>query len=116
LKPENLLITENNRIKVCDFGFSRSIARTEIEKKKLSFCGTEGYMAPELILCMENYTISVDVFSFGIILISLLILEIPTGDGPNDIPPFARAIPGFGLDSEQVEKSLNILVPHKGKT
>jgi LIM domain kinase 1 len=40
LKSDNLLLTENKRIKVCDFGFSRIEPRTSEEKKRLSFCGT----------------------------------------------------------------------------
>jgi serine/threonine protein kinase len=38
LKGENLLITENYRLKVCDFGFSRTIS--DDESKRLSYCGT----------------------------------------------------------------------------
>lgn len=40
LKGENLLITENQRIKVCDFGFARIAARNEEEMRRMSYCGT----------------------------------------------------------------------------
>ena len=36
LKGENLLITANNRIKVCDFGFARIAARNEEEMRRIS--------------------------------------------------------------------------------
>lgn len=36
LKGENLLITANDRIKVCDFGFARIAARNEDEMRRIS--------------------------------------------------------------------------------
>ena len=50
LKGENLLVTENHRLKICDFGFSRLAAKNDEEKKYMSYCGTDAYMAPEIIL------------------------------------------------------------------
>lgn len=102
LKLENLLLTENQRVKVCDFGFSRIVAQTESERRRLSFCGSDGYMAPELILCLDDYDTAVDVFSFGIVVLSLLVLQVPLGQGPSDKIPFRRVVPGFGLDEKVV--------------
>lgn len=42
LKGENLLLTELNRVKVCDFGFARIAARNEEEMRRMSYCGTDG--------------------------------------------------------------------------
>lgn len=42
LKCENLLLTELNRVKVCDFGFARIAARNEEEMRRMSYCGTDG--------------------------------------------------------------------------
>ncbi|KAK4053640.1 hypothetical protein OIO90_003879 [Microbotryomycetes sp. JL221] len=50
LKGENLLVTENERIKVCDFGFARIAAQNEEEMKRITFAGTDGYMSPEILL------------------------------------------------------------------
>ncbi|CDZ97076.1 kinase-like protein [Phaffia rhodozyma] len=44
LKGENLLITANKRIKMTDFGFARIVARNEDEMKRMSYCGTDGYI------------------------------------------------------------------------
>ncbi|KAI3653012.1 hypothetical protein MP228_002437 [Amoeboaphelidium protococcarum] len=122
LKLENLLLTENRRVKVCDFGFSRIIdefasagsgqsklavpANNNRRDRKLSFCGTDGYMAPEIILCMDNYDMSVDVFSFGIIVIALLILKVPATEVAETQEIFQRVVPGFGINMELVEKDL----------
>lgn len=42
LKGENLLVTENERLKICDFGFARIAARNEEEMRRMSYCGTDG--------------------------------------------------------------------------
>lgn len=79
LKSENLLLTANKRIKVCDFGLSRETPRNVEERRRLSFCGTDAYMAPEIVLGMPFDT-SVDIFSFGIILLELIFGVV--GDAP----------------------------------
>lgn len=106
LKLENLLLTENNRIKVCDFGFSRVVAKNESERRRLSFCGTDGYMAPEIILCMDDYDTSVDIFSFGILFLCLMVLKSPRNDNRPEDPPFTRIIPGFGLDAASIDEAI----------
>ncbi|RKP08957.1 kinase-like domain-containing protein, partial [Thamnocephalis sphaerospora] len=95
IKGENLLVTENGRIKVCDFGFSRIAAQDEDEMKRISYCGTDGYMAPEIMLGMEFDT-AVDVFSFGVVLCEL-VCRCTTDAGV-----FTRAVPGFGIDADTV--------------
>lgn len=64
LKGENLLITENDRVKVCDFGFARIAARNEEEMKRMSYCGTDGYMSPSILLG-EDFGLETDIFSLG---------------------------------------------------
>eukprot|EP01097_Dermamoeba_algensis_P003207 TRINITY_DN2285_c0_g1_i3.p1 TRINITY_DN2285_c0_g1~~TRINITY_DN2285_c0_g1_i3.p1 ORF type:complete len:147 (+),score=28.89 TRINITY_DN2285_c0_g1_i3:125-565(+) len=64
LKSLNLLLDSNGMIKVADFG----LARVRIDSGNMTTkVGTPLYMAPELIRG-EQYTESVDVYSFGIIL------------------------------------------------
>ncbi|KAJ3052938.1 hypothetical protein HK097_005386 [Rhizophlyctis rosea] len=67
MKADNLLLTENLRIKICDFGFSREQVGTPTELKKLSFCGTDAYMAPEIMFALP-FDERADIFSFGVIL------------------------------------------------
>ncbi|KAI9143667.1 kinase-like domain-containing protein [Paraphysoderma sedebokerense] len=97
LKGENLLITENKRIKVCDFGLSRLIPFNEEEKKRLSFCGTDAYMAPEIILCIP-FDHRIDIFSYGIILCELITRRLANG-----ITTIKRVVPGFGIDSLELK-------------
>jgi serine/threonine protein kinase len=124
LKCENLLVTENFRIKVCDFGFSRpnpkkalmiaSAGKDEQEReeeeedaKRLSFCGTDSHMAPEIILGYDFFDAKVDIFSYGVILCELGARR----NASSNIPPgsqeegyLKRQIPGFGVSEEEVRR------------
>jgi len=75
LKPENLLLENRSdtNIKVTDFGFSRIIDDLHTTDKKLltTFCGSPGYVAPEIINS-EGYNKKVDMWSSGVILYVLL--------------------------------------------
>ena len=64
LKPQNILITKDKILKICDFGFAR-----EFNSNKMSstFCGSPLYMAPEII-DKNEYNIKSDIWSVGIIL------------------------------------------------
>ena len=79
LKPENLLITANGRIKVTDFGFARIVAQTAEETRRLTFCGTDSYMSPE-ILIGEAFGLETDVYSLGIIFCELVARKLADDD------------------------------------
>ncbi|XP_075240396.1 cGMP-dependent protein kinase 1-like isoform X4 [Convolutriloba macropyga] len=74
LKPENLLLTSNGYVKMCDFGFAKKIGR---ESKTWTFCGTPEYTAPEIIL-NKGHDFAADYWAIGILVYELL----------NGIPPF----------------------------
>jgi serine/threonine protein kinase len=61
LKPSNILLDENRRPRICDFGSSRLLALTA---SKTGMCGTAPYMAPEVYEQDRDYTEKVDVFFF----------------------------------------------------
>lgn len=73
LKPQNILIDKNNRIKICDFGFSRKFDDSELLK---TLCGSPLYMAPEIIK-YKSYNNKSDIWSFGIIIYEILTGEMP---------------------------------------
>lgn len=64
LKPDNILLDENNIPKICDFGLSRLDEKSD---KKTQAIGTNHFIAPEVFLG-NVYDKSSDVFSFAIIL------------------------------------------------
>ncbi|EFA82235.1 LISK family protein kinase [Heterostelium album PN500] len=70
LKSKNILIDDTSspiRGKVCDFGFARIVKN---KNRHLSICGTDDFMAPEVILGMD-YDESADIFSFGVVMLEM---------------------------------------------
>ncbi|CAD8128273.1 unnamed protein product [Paramecium sonneborni] len=70
IKPENILLCQDV-IKLADLGIS-------IRAKDCSqYCGTIGYMAPEIIQ-YKNYTSKVDCYSIGILIFEMMYQKLPT--------------------------------------
>jgi LIM domain kinase 1 len=97
LKGENLLITANDRVKICDFGFARIAARNEDEMKRISYCGTDGYMSPEVLLGLD-FSLPSDVFSLGVIFCEIAARHLV------DANVFARQMPDFGIDEREIRE------------
>ncbi|KDQ54501.1 hypothetical protein JAAARDRAFT_38172 [Jaapia argillacea MUCL 33604] len=97
LKGENLLVTSNGRIKITDFGFARIAARNEDESKRLTFCGTDSYMSPEILLGNE-FDLPTDIYSLGIIFCEIASRKL--ADDRN----FRRAAPTFDIDPDEVKE------------
>ena len=104
LKGENLLVTENLRVKVCDFGFARLAALDADERRRMSYCGTDGYMSPE-ILMGDEFGLATDVFSMGVILAEIQSRAVAAAG------TFARVLPSFGLDPEEVRARVSAHCP-----
>ena len=102
LKPDNILMTKNYDVKICDFGSSKHIERinNNVNKSKSTpYVVTRYYRAPELLLGKSNYDTKIDIFSAGCIIAELFTLS-PLFPGLND---------GF-----QIFEYINILgVPNK---
>jgi len=71
IKPDNILVTEDFQVKLCDFGFSRSINKESAKQKTRSLSPTvftRYYRPPEVILNEKRYNQSADVWSIGCVL------------------------------------------------
>lgn len=97
LKGENLLVTTNGRLKITDFGFARIAARNEEESKRLTFCGTDSYMSPEILLGNE-FDLPTDIFSLGVIFCEIVARKLASDH------TFKRSPPSFSIDIEEVKK------------
>lgn len=70
VKPDNILIDEDNDIRLCDFGVARTI---QFEGDPLSdYVATRWYRPPEQELRMDRYSFDADIWSVGCVLMELL--------------------------------------------
>ena len=74
LKTSNILVDRSFNVKIADFGVAK-----KYEKTLISYCSTPRWTSPEQFMS-ENYTEKVDVYSYGLILWSLLTNKQPFHD------------------------------------
>ncbi len=79
IKPENLIIFAQNRLRLTDF----AISKNALETLRASGSGTVGYMAPEQAAGRPMY--QSDVFSLGLVIYEMLSGTVP--EWPYDWPP-----------------------------
>ncbi|GAB2494850.1 Stk1 family PASTA domain-containing Ser/Thr kinase [Nocardiopsis aegyptia] len=105
VKPENVLITEDGRVKVADFGLARAVEQSNQGLTRTgTLMGTAAYLAPEQI---EKGTADArsDVYASGIMFYELLTGSQPhTGETPiaiayqhvtEDVPRPSHFLPGL---------------------
>ncbi|MET8037608.1 Stk1 family PASTA domain-containing Ser/Thr kinase [Streptomyces sp. NPDC005345] len=109
MKPENVLIGDDGRVKVADFGLVRGI--DTVTSTTGAVLGTVSYLAPEQI---EHGTADprVDVYACGIVLHEMLTGAKPhTGDSPAqvfyqhlnaDVPPPSARVPGMAYELDEL--------------
>ncbi|KAL6120629.1 hypothetical protein NUSPORA_02611 [Nucleospora cyclopteri] len=77
LKIENILIDQNDNIKIIDFGLSNFYDATHLMS---TFCGSLYFAAPELLAGQRYVGPEVDVWSLGIVLYVMLCGKVPFDD------------------------------------
>lgn len=128
IKPENFLVSEDEILKLCDFGWCERICNSEENSnninndvrnldgkernisvggacKRNSFCGTLEYMAPEMVK-NEFYNKSVDIWSLGV-----LLYEMTHGYSPFSLTAkkLRKDFNGFKGNNGLINKENNVL-------
>jgi beta-lactam-binding protein with PASTA domain len=118
MKPENVLIGDDGRVKVADFGLVRSV--DTVTNTTGTVLGTVSYLAPEQI---ESGTADprVDVYACGVVLYEMLTGEKPhDGDSPavvlykhlhEDVPPPSGIVPGLAYELDELVGSATARTP-----
>lgn len=75
LKPSNILVTQHNKIMICDFGMSRLYAENGQESQFSGIAGTPKYMPPEMLVYNQKPITAADIWSFGCLLVELFSRE-----------------------------------------
>ncbi|MCZ4500510.1 MAG: protein kinase [Marmoricola sp.] len=104
VKPENVLMAHDGRVKVADFGLARAInSETQHTATGGVLIGTVSYLSPELVVDGKADARS-DVYAVGVLIYEMLTGEKPhQADSPiqvaykhvhEDVPPPSLRIPG----------------------
>ncbi|XP_064005843.1 cyclin-dependent kinase-like 2 isoform X2 [Pogoniulus pusillus] len=82
IKPENILVSQSGVVKLCDFGFARTLAASG--EAYTDYVATRWYRAPELLVGDSKYGKAVDVWAIGCLITEMLTGE-PLFPGDSDI-------------------------------
>ncbi|MFB6642718.1 Stk1 family PASTA domain-containing Ser/Thr kinase [Streptomyces chartreusis] len=119
MKPENVLIGDDGRVKVADFGLVRSV--DTVTSTTGAVLGTVSYLAPEQIEQPGTADARVDVYACGVVLYEMLTGEKPhDGDSPavvlykhlhEDVPPPSAVVPGLAYELDELVASATARSP-----
>lgn len=119
MKPENVLIGDDGRVKVADFGLVRSV--DTVTSTTGNVLGTVSYLAPEQIEQPGTADPRVDVYACGVVFYEML-----TGEKPHDadsaavvlykhlhedVPPPSAIVPGLPYELDELVASATARTP-----
>uniref|UniRef100_A0A8C2Z3A0 Cyclin-dependent kinase-like 2 n=1 Tax=Cyclopterus lumpus TaxID=8103 RepID=A0A8C2Z3A0_CYCLU len=95
IKPENILISQGGVVKMCDFGFARTMASPAEGGVYTDYVATRWYRAPELLVGDTKYGKPVDVWAVGCLLLEMLTGQ-PLFPGDSDLDQIYHIVRCFG--------------------
>ncbi len=111
VKPENVLIGDDGRVKVADFGLVRAVGSATATTTAGSVIGTVSYLSPEQVE-HGNVDARSDVYACGVMLHEMLTGSKPhEGDTAvqviyrhlnHDVPPPSRLVPGLAPELDEL--------------
>lgn len=105
VKPENLLVQSNGLLKVCDFGFARSLL-PEASAVYTDYVSTRWYRSPELLVGDANYSTEVDIWAVGCIFAEMF-NAAPLFPGESDLHTLELILEMLGEEQKLTEKQVN---------
>ena len=106
IKPHNILVTPDDRVKVADFGIARAISQAS-QQQDSKVWGTPQYFSPEQA-AGESATPASDVYSIGVVIFEMLSGRLPFEADSHT----ALALKHLREEAPHVIK-FNPLVPHQ---
>uniref|UniRef100_A0A3B4B701 mitogen-activated protein kinase n=1 Tax=Periophthalmus magnuspinnatus TaxID=409849 RepID=A0A3B4B701_9GOBI len=94
IKPENILISQGGVVKLCDFGFARTVSVSE-GGAYTDYVATRWYRPPELLVGDTHYGKPVDVWAVGCLLLEMLTSQ-PLFPGESDLDQIHHIVRCFG--------------------
>ena len=89
LKTENIMLDDSFNVKICDYGFA-----IKNSNSIQSYCGTNGYLAPELLMNLPFNGQANDIFALGVILFVLVTGTMPFRTASPQDPYYACILRG----------------------
>jgi len=104
IKPQNLLINPATMtLKLCDFGSAKALVAGE---PNVAYICSRYYRAPELIFGASDYTVSIDMWSYGCVLAEFL-LGAPLFPGPTAVDQLIEIVRIIGTPSKDEVMTMN---------
>jgi serine/threonine protein kinase len=102
LKPQNLLLDRDGRVKIADFGIARTLDGTSLTLTG-SVLGTVGYLAPEQAGGAQ-VSAAADIYGLGVTLHQLATGAIPGPDAAQALPDPLRSVVACCLDPDPAHR------------
>ena len=90
LSANNVLLTSSLQAKISDLGVSKVLDISPAEKTRITQTQTPGvlcYMPPEALMERPDYDTSIDIFSYGVLIIHMLCSSWPMPSAPTKVDP-----------------------------
>ncbi|KRZ03673.1 Aurora kinase A [Trichinella zimbabwensis] len=108
IKAENVLVDENDVVKLADFGLSAYLSElSEAGAKHL--CGTLNYLAPE-VLRRNGYDEKVDLWAVGVLIYKLLVGKLPFDDDSSDEIKWRILKRKFTIPKNMSEEAKDVII------